>query len=163
MRLERLGPRHAEELLAGQDAELAREIIGRRWERAGLEAFLERSARWREDGPLCELAAVDADGALQGGGGLNAIAPGLERGQAALTYWVLARHRGRGIGRRIAAGIVREARSRGTVAELVLLIAPENRASCAIARELGAVPTDGPRRHPADPARSVRRWLLPLC
>ena len=52
IRLESLGPPHAEEILAGQDESLAREIIGRRWEREQLEEFLGRCASWRKDGPV---------------------------------------------------------------------------------------------------------------
>ncbi|WP_341854666.1 hypothetical protein [Brachybacterium sp. GPGPB12] len=52
IRLERLGPGHAEEILTGQDEALAREIIGRPWDRERLAEFLARAragtrtARW---------------------------------------------------------------------------------------------------------------------
>lgn len=163
LRLVRLGPEHADALLAGQDAQLAREIVGRRWDRARLEEFLERAARWREDGPLREFAALDAaTGALHGGGGLNALAPGLEPGQAMLTYWLLAAHRGRGLGDELAEALVGQTRGWVELRELVLLIAPENLASRAVARRLGAVPAAEGRRHPADARRVVERWLLAL-
>src|SRR5699024_1874560 len=103
IRLERLGPEHAEEILSGQDEQLAEEIVGQRWTRESLDAFLARAARWRADGPIREFAAVDGGeaagpagpGTLLGGGGLHLVDPGLERGQAVMTYWLLDRHRGR--------------------------------------------------------------------
>lgn len=163
LRLVRLGPEHADALLAGQDAQLAREIVGREWDRARLGEFLERAARWREDGPLREFAALDAaTGALRGGGGLNTLAPGLEPGQAMLTYWLLAAHRGRGLGGELGAALVERARGWGEPRELVLLIAPENRASRAVARSLGAARVGDGTRHPADARREVERWVLPL-
>lgn len=163
LRLQRLGPEHAEALLAGQDEELAREIVGRRWGRARLEEFLGRADRWREDGPLREYAAVSAaTGELRGGGGLNTLTPGLEAGQAMLTYWVLAAHRGNGLGGELAGALVAQARESGDLRELVLLIAPENRASRAVARRLGAAMVGPRERHPADGTREVGRWVLAL-
>jgi RimJ/RimL family protein N-acetyltransferase len=163
LRLVRLGPEHADALLAGQDAQLAREIVGRRWDRARLEEFLERAARWREDGPLREFAALDtATGALRGGGGLNALDPGLEPGQAMLTYWLLAAHRGRGLSGELAEALVEQARGWVELRELVLLIAPENQASRAVARRLGAALAGEERRHPGDASRAVERWVLAL-
>lgn len=163
IRLERLGPLHAEEILAGQDEALAREIIGRAWERERLEEFLGRCARWREDGPVVELAAFEGDtGPMVGGGGLNRLAPGLERGQVALTYWLLPDARGRGLGVPLAEALVERAR-RGTAArEAVLLISPDNTASQAVATTLGARPTGERERHPADGARRAERWILEL-
>src|SRR5699024_1039419 len=59
IRLERLGPEHAEAILAGQDDQLVEEIVGQRWTRQSLDAFLARAARWRAAGPIREFAAVD--------------------------------------------------------------------------------------------------------
>ncbi len=163
LHLVRLGPEHADALLAGQDAQLAREIVGRRWDRVRLGEFLERAARWREDGPLREFAALDADThALRGGGGLNTLAPGLEPGQALLTYWLLAAHRGRGLGGELAQALVEQARGWVELRELVLLIAPENATSWAVARGAGAVKVGDGVRHPADARREVERWVLTL-
>lgn len=171
IRLERLGPEHAPALLAGQDAQLAQEIVGERWTRETLDAFLARAARWRPEGPIREFAAVDGravDGAaagpavVLGGGGLHLLDPGLDRGQAALTYWLLARHRGLGAGRTLASALVDRARADARISELVLRIAPTNQASRALARHLGALPTGESERHPADATRTVDRWVLDL-
>lgn len=175
IRLEPLAPQHAPSLLAGQDDLLAQEIIGRRWEPEPLQAFLERTARWRPDGPLREFAAVRDEAAgdrgdcshsppdeLVGGGGLALLGAGLARGQGALTYWVLAAHRSQGHGHAIAAALVAQARAVPRVRELVLRIAPQNLASQAVARALGARPTGRTERHPARPSRPVGRWILDL-
>ncbi|HEX7352187.1 GNAT family N-acetyltransferase [Brachybacterium sp.] len=163
IRLERLGQRHGTEILAGQDRDLAAEIIGRPWTEPTLAAFLERCELWHEDGPLQEFAAVDAaSGRLLGGGGLNRLAPGLARGQAALTYWVLASERGRGIGAQIATALRGRARRDPGLRQAVLLIADGNDASRAVARRLGACAGEDLVRHPADGNRYVRRWLLDL-
>ena len=170
IRLERLGPEHAEEILSGQDEQLAEEIVGQRWTRESLDAFLARAARWRSDGPVREFAAVDGgeaagptgSGTLLGGGGLHLVDPGLERGQAAMTYWLLGRHRGRGHGHALAATLVEHARADARIRELVLRIAPTNHPSRALARGLGARPTGEVERHPADAERTVDRWVLAL-
>lgn len=175
IRLEPLAPQHAPPLLAGQDELLAQEIIGRRWERQPLHAFLERTARWRPDGPLREFAALFGDATgdsgdcpqaphdeLVGGGGLALLGAGIERGQGALTYWVLAAHRGQGRGHAIAAALVERARTVPRLHELVLRIDPQNHASQAVARSLGATPTGRTERHPARPSRLVGRWILEL-
>ena len=175
IRLEPLAPQHAPSRLAGQDDLLAQELIGRRWDHEALHEFLERAARWRRDVPIREFAAVLGDatgdsgdgsqapqGDVLGGGGLALLGAGLDRGQGALTYWVLAAHRGRGNGHAIAAALVEQARAVPRVRELVLRIAPRNRASQAVARALGARPTGQTERHPARPSRSVGRWVLDL-
>ena len=163
IRLESLGPPHAEEILAGQDESLAREIIGRRWEREQLEEFLGRCASWRKDGPVQELAAFEGDaGRMVGGGGVNRLAPGLARDQVALTYWLLERARGRGFGIPLASAVVERARSVTGAREAVLLISPDNTASQSVARALGARPTGERVRHPADGTRQAERWLLDL-
>lgn len=173
IRLRALEPRDADALLAGQDDALAQEISGGAWDRAALDAFLGRCSRWSEDGPIREYAAVDGEagtldgdespgGRLIGGGGLNRLAPGADRGQAAMTYWVLAAHRGGGQGHGIAAELVGCAREDPRIAQLVLFIAPHNAPSQAVARGIGAAPTGQPVRHPADPERIVDRWVLDL-
>ena len=170
IRLERLGPAHAEAILAGQDDQLVEEIVGQRWTRQSLDAFLARAARWRADGPIREFAAVDGGGAagpvrpgtLLGGGGLHLVDPGLERGQAAMTYWLLDRHRGRGHGHVLAAALVEHARADARIRELVLRIAPTNHSSRALARGLGARPTGEVERHPAEADRIADRWVLAL-
>jgi RimJ/RimL family protein N-acetyltransferase len=163
IRLERLGPAHLAPILAGQDAALAREILGRPWDREGLAEFLDRCARWREDGPVQELAALEGTtGRLLGGGGLHRLAPGLARDQVALTYWLLGSARGRGLGAPLAAAVLARARALPAVREAVLLIAPENAASQTVARTLGARPTGELVRHPADGARRAERWVLGL-
>ena len=163
IRLESLGPPHAEEILAGQDESLAREIIGRRWEREQLEEFLGRCASWRKDGPVQELAAFEGDaGRMVGGGGVNRLAPGLARDQVALTYWLLERARGRGFGIPLASAVVERARSVTGAREAVLLISPDNTASQSVACSLGARPTGERVRHPADGTRQAERWLLDL-
>ena len=163
IRLESLGPPRAEEILAGQDESLAREIIGRRWEREQLEEFLGRCASWRKDGPVQELAAFEGDaGRMVGGGGVNRLAPGLARDQVALTYWLLERARGRGFGIPLASAVVERARSVTGAREAVLLISPDNTASQSVARALGARPTGEQVRHPADGTRQAERWLLDL-
>ncbi|MGO1259816.1 MAG: GNAT family N-acetyltransferase [Brachybacterium sp.] len=163
IRLERLEPRHGPEILAGQDAALAAEIVGERWTESSLESFLERCARWREDGPVQELAAVGAaSGRLLGGGGLNRLAPELSRGQVAVTYWVLESERGRGVGTQIASALISRARRDSRLRQAVLLIADGNPASRAVAHRLGAHPEEDLLRHPADGTRHVRRWILDL-
>lgn len=163
IRLEPLGPAHLEPILEGQDEALAAEIIGRPWDRHGLAEFLGRCARWREDGPIQELAAFEGDaGPMIGGGGLNRLAPGLARDQVALTYWLLAGARGRGLGVTLAKALADRARAAAGVREAVLLIAPENIASLAVARTLGARATGECVRHPADGARRAERWVLDL-
>lgn len=168
IRLERLGPGHVEEILAGQDTALAREIIGRPWDRDSLTEFLERCARWREDGPVQELAAVEGPtGRLLGGGGLHRLAPDLEAGQVALTYWLLTGARGRGLGTELARALADRARTlppaRGTaVREAVLLIAPDNIPSQAVAQRLGARPTGERVPHPAGGERVAEKWVLGL-
>lgn len=162
IRLERLGLRHAEEILADQDVLLAGEIIGRPWESRALTEFLTRCERWREDGPLQEFAALDPrTGRLLGGGGVHRIAPGISRGQAVMTYWLLASARGRGLGSPLARALVEHAR-RGSVLEAVLLIAPDNTPSQAVAQRLGARPTGETVPHPAGGTRRTERWLLAL-
>ena len=163
IRLERLGIAHLEPILERQDTALAREIIGRPWDREGLEEFLGRSGRWREDGPVQELAALEEPaGRMVGGGGLHRLAPGLARGQAALTYWLFSDVRGRGLGVPLAEALVERARAMAGVREAVLLIAPENTASRAVAGALEARPTDELVPHPADGARRAERWVLDL-
>lgn len=173
LRLERLGPRHAQEILAGQDDALVEEIIGARWDPEALGEFLERAGRWQEEGPIREYAVMpdgtagcassdSGDAQLLGGGGLNLMAPGLGRGQAALTYWLLAAHRGQGHGLELARALTDRARSDARIAQLVLRIAPHNGASRAIARRLGAVPTGARDHHPADASRLADRWMLDL-
>lgn len=168
IRLERLGPPHVEEILAGQDEVLAAEIIGRPWERGQLEEFLARCAHWREDGPVQELAAFERDtGRMVGGGGLNRLAPDLAPGQVALTYWLFPGARGRGLGAPLATVLVERARglpsARGTtLREAVLLIAPDNTASQSVARTLGARPTGELVPHPTGGSRRAERWVLEL-
>lgn len=157
-----LGPEHATEVLAGQDAELAREVVGTWWDRASLATFCERASRWSADGPIRELVARDEEGALVGGGGLHRLGAGLERGQADVTYWVLAAHRGRGLGHAIAGALLDLARGDPRNEVAVLRIAPENAASRAVARRLGAAPTGALERHPGDALRAVERWELVL-
>lgn len=161
IRLESLGPRHADPILAGQDAALAAEIVGEPWSRGSLDSFLARAARWRADGPIREFAAV-VEGTVIGGGGLNLLDPRLERGDAALTYWILAAHRGRGHGHALAAALTARARVDPQISRLVLRIAPTNSASRALARSIAAQPTGEVERHPADAARTVDRWVLEL-
>ena len=168
IRLERLGPGHAEEILAGQDEALAREIVGRPWDRERLEEFLARCARWREDGPVVEFAALgEGSDRMLGGGGLNRLAPGLGPGRVALTYWLFAEARGSGLGAPLAAALADRARDlptwRGmTASEAVLLIAPDNIASQTVARTLGARPTGALLAHPAGGSRQAERWVLDL-
>lgn len=162
IRMAPLAPEHAPAILAGQDSELAREIIGLPWSPERLAEFLDRVSHWSPDGPLRELAALDADGVLVGGGGIHRLGPGLERGQVDLTYWVLAAQRGRGIGHLIAARLVELARGDARTAEVVLRIAPENSASRAVARALGARPAGRLEHHPGDATRVVERWRLAL-
>ncbi|MDN5898860.1 MAG: GNAT family N-acetyltransferase [Brachybacterium sp.] len=170
IRLERLGPEHAAAILEGQDAELAGEIVGEWWSPGSLDSFLARATRWRADGPIKEFAAMSegrADnaaggGVLLGGGGLNLLDPGLEPGQAALTYWVLAAHRGRRHGRDLVVALIARARLDARISRLVLRIAPTNTASRALARSVGAQRSGAVERHPADAARTVERWILEL-
>lgn len=166
IRLERLGPQHGAAILAGQDRALAEEIIGTAWDAARLADFLARAAAWRADGPIREFAArfCGAGVAEQviGGGGLNRLAPGLERGDCALTYWVLAPHRGQGFGQAIAAALVSRARSDPQVRRLVVRISPDNTPSRGVAVALGAEPAGVCERHPVDAARVVERWELRL-
>lgn len=161
--LEQLGPRHGAAILAGQDEALAREVVGGRWEPESLREFLERASRWGDDGPVRELAAVvpDAEGtALVGGGGITSLGPGLERGEASLSYWLLPAHRGCGLGPVLAARLVDLARADDRIGTLVLRISPDNAASRAVARSLGAGPVGRSERHPADATRRVDRWEL---
>ncbi|WP_152351472.1 GNAT family N-acetyltransferase [Brachybacterium subflavum] len=182
VRLERLGTLHADDILAGQDRALAQEVFGCRWEREGLAEFLERAQRWRPEGPVREFAArpIPADpsaeptseprtgptagptGGVVGGGGLHLLGPGLDRGQADMSYWVLAPHRGHGWG----AGIVRALREVAAgdprIRTLILRIAPQNEASRRVARGAGARPTSRYERHPGDARRRVERWELAL-
>lgn len=190
IRLEKLSPQHADPILDGQDDLLAAEVFGVHWEADALSAFLDRASRWQADGPLREYAAMDdgagaiggagtgagvgaagesatcgargTGGELIGGGGLHLLGAGLERGQAALTYWVLAPHRGQGYGTEIATALVDLARTEQRVHQLMLRIAPHNAASAAVASSLGATPTGTTERHPADGTRFVARWTLPL-
>lgn len=186
MRLERLGTSHAGAILAGQDRALAREVFGCRWEPGELAEFLERAERWTTDGPLREFAArqiadgdpdadptgdadSDADGGavgdrgeIVGGGGLHLLGPGLERGQADTSYWVLAPHRRHGWGTAILRALRDAAGSDPRIRTLVLRIAPGNAASQHVARGAGARPTGRSERHPGDPSRSVERWELDL-
>lgn len=180
--LEPLGVQHAAAILAGQDDALAEEISGRRWDSTAITEFLDRASRWQEDGPIREFAALAAPAAADhaerasagasteslsgttfvGGGGLNLLAPGIDRGQAAMTYWVTAARRGKGWGREIARHLVHRARDEHRISQLLLFIAPHNAASQAVARGLGARPEGELEQHPADPMRTVHRWLLDL-
>lgn len=163
LRLLPLGPEHAAAILAGQDAALAREISGAPWTPATLSAFLGRCARWSADGPLREYAALDArTGVLLGGGGIARLGPGLDRGEATLSYWLLASHRGRGLGHVVAAALVALAAQDPRIDRLVLRIAPDNSASLAVARRLGAAPTGREEPHPAGGGRRTDRWELTL-
>lgn len=157
-----LGPEHAAELLASQDEALAREVLGGTWEPAALAALCERAARWAPDGPIRELVARDETGALVGGGGIHRLGAGLERGECDVSYWVLAAHRGLGLGHAIAGALLDMARTDPRNEAAVLRIAPENVASRAVAGRLGAAPTGGLERHPGDPLRAVERWELTL-
>lgn len=159
LRLERLDPSHATEILADQDAALAREIFGRRWDRDRLSDFLTRASRWTDGGPIREFAALGPDDLLIGGGGLRRIGAGIARGEAEVTYWVLPRHRARGAGTAIARAVVDRARADAAVRAIVLRITPDNAASTAIAARLGAVAGDLVE-HPADRSRRARRWVI---
>lgn len=113
-------------------------------------------------GEFAACGARGTGGKLIGGGGLHLLGAGLERGDAALTYWVLAPHRGQGYGTEIATALVDLARTEQRIHQLVLRIAPHNAASAAVARSLGATPTGTTERHPVDGTRFVDRWTLPL-
>ena len=93
---------------------------------------------------------------------MHRIAPGISRGQAVLTYWLLAPARGRGLGTPLAAAIVGRARRDPVLEEAVLLIAPDNAPSQAVARSLGARPTGEIVPHPAGGTRRAERWMLAL-
>lgn len=180
--LERLGAAHADDILAGQDQALAQEVFGCWWEPGGLAEFLERAQRWRPDGPVREFAArplaagpaivpasartsrpmEEPAGGIVGGGGLHLLGPGLERGQADMSYWVLAPHRGRGWGGAIARALREAAAADPRIRVLVMRIAPQNEASVRVASGLGARPTGASERHPGDAARRVERWELEL-
>lgn len=163
LRLLPLGPEHDAAILAGQDPALAREISGGPWTPATLSAFLGRCAGWSPDGPLRELAAQDTPtGTLVGGGGIARLGPGLDRGEATLSYWLLAAHRGRGLGHAVAAALVALAAQDPRIDRLVLRIAPDNSASQAVARRLGAAPTGRQELHPAGGGRRADRWELTL-
>ncbi|MFC7375761.1 MULTISPECIES: GNAT family N-acetyltransferase [unclassified Brachybacterium] len=170
IRLEPLGPQHAPAILEGQDEAIAREISGCRWDAESLSTFLARCARWREDGPIREYAALPAESGrvadgtstLIGGAGLNTRAPGLTRNQATMTYWLLAAHRGQGDGHALASAVVEVARTDPKIHQLVLLIAPANAASLAVAHHLGATATGHHEPHPADATRTVERWTIEL-
>ncbi|WP_010533697.1 GNAT family N-acetyltransferase [Brachybacterium squillarum] len=158
-----LGPEHDAAILAGQDPALAREISGAPWTPATLSAFLGRCAGWSTDGPLRELAALDTrTGVLLGGGGIARLGPGIDRGEATLSYWLLAAHRGRGLGHVVAAALVALAAQDPRIDRLVLRIAPDNPASQAVARQLGAAATGREEPHPAGGGRRARRWELAL-
>src|SRR5699024_12439488 len=107
-------------------------------------------------------AAPVRPGTLLGGGGLHLADPGLERGQAAMPYWLIDRHRGRGHGHVLAAALVEHALADARIRELVLRIAPTNHSSRALARGLGARPTGEVARHPAEADRIADRWVLAL-
>src|SRR5699024_8295204 len=164
--LQPLRPRHGETILAGQDELLAREIIGRRWDRPGPEAVLERVQNWRTAGPLREYAALSGtshgQGALIGGVGLAVRGAGIRRGPAALTYRGLEAVRGRGHGHGIAAALLQHARAEPRSGGLVLGIDPGNHASQAVARALGARSTGRSEPHPCARRRTVGRWSLVL-
>lgn len=166
IRLEALGPRHLDALLAGQDEALVAEAIGAPWTRASLSELAARAVRWRADGPLRQFVAVeerdDDEEAVVGGGGLRLLGPGLARGEADASYWVLARHRGRGLGAAIGCALIEQARADQRIRTLVLRISPDNSASQAVARGLGARSVGRAERHPADALRAVERWELRL-
>lgn len=160
IRLEPLSSAHAEEILHGQDEYLAAEISGRRWDAQSIADFLSRVERWRADGPLREYAARDGVHVV-GGAGAALLGAGLDHGQAALTYWVLAAYRGRGYGHRIATQIAQLTAADPRVQELVLRIDAANLPSQAVARHLGAQRTGRWARHPGDHTRRVEVWTLP--
>lgn len=160
IRLEPLRSAHAEEILHGQDEILAAEISGRRWDAQSLAAFLARVERWRADGPLREYAARDGVHVV-GGAGAALLGAGLDHGQAALTYWVLAAYRGRGYGHLIATQIAQLTAADPRVQEFVLRIDAANLPSQAVARRLGAQRTGRWARHPGDHQRRVEVWTLP--
>lgn len=160
VRLVPLGPAHYAELMRGQDERYRRHISGAHWEGPALAAFLARAQRWRADGPLQELAALDSRGHLVGGGGVHRLGAGLERGQADVTYWVLAEHRGRGLGGLIAGAVAGHAFADARIREVVLRIAPGNARSRAVALRLGARPTGIWERHPVAGEGLVERWVL---
>ena len=157
-----LGPAHVDAILEGQDAELAHEAFGVVWTRELLTDFCARAARWTQDGPLREYAAIDERGAVVGGGGLHLLGHGIERGEVDAAYWVLAGHRGRGVGGAIARALRSAAAADPRLRTLVLRIAPDNACSRAVALGIGATPTGAIERHPADPHRTVERWELDL-
>lgn len=166
VRLEHLGSAHTGAIIAGQDQVLAQEVFGCLWEPDELAEFLARAQRWQPDGPVREfaarpIAAQHADGVV-GGGGLHLLGPGLERGQADMSYWVLAPHRGQGWGAAIVRALRETAAMDPRVVTLVLRIASENAASRRVAYGAGARPTGRSERHPGDLARRVERWELAL-
>lgn len=161
--LEHLCTAHAGAILEGQDEALAREIIGDVWTAQTLGTFLRRCEEWTENGPVREYAVLSPgeDGpTVIGGGGIARLGAGLRRGEAAVTYWVLAEHRGRGYGRAIAQELLAAARQDPRITTMVLRIAPSNVASGRVARSLGARPTGATERHPGDSERTVERWEL---
>lgn len=99
---------------------------------------------------------------IVGGGGLHLLGPGLERGQADMSYWVLAPHRGCGWGAEIVRALREAAANDPRIRTLVLRIAPQNEASRRVARGAGAMPTGRSERHPGDAERRVERWELEL-
>ncbi|UEJ82017.1 GNAT family N-acetyltransferase [Brachybacterium halotolerans subsp. kimchii] len=109
-----------------------------------------------------DARACSARGEIVGGGGLHLLGPGLERGQADMSYWVLAPQRRHGWGAAIARALRDTARSDPRICTLVLRIPPENVASQHVARGAGARPTGRSERHPGDASRRVERWELDL-
>ena len=161
MRIERLGPQHAQQLLAGQDEALAAEIIGRSWTPETLDAFLARTALWRADGPFREprrsLPGAGAHPPRRRGLALLGTRPGARRGGADVLGAACAPVPGHG--QRLAAALV-DITWAERIDHLVLRIAPTTRRrgrGRALARGTGIE-----ERHPADVHRRVQRWVLDL-
>lgn len=96
--------------------------------------FLSHTRSWWLDGSRYELA-VTVDGVVVGLCGFTIAGPELRTGY--VGYWILERHRGRGLAG-VALGLMtRWALETGIVQTLVCRVAPTNRASRSTAERAG--------------------------
>jgi RimJ/RimL family protein N-acetyltransferase len=139
--------------LAGEDAELVYWLNGGPGTLPGVESYIRSTIeQWAAGGPKLAFG-IHADGVLAGTIDVNLSLP-----EAELAYGRLyPAWRGRGLATRAVLLVCRYLRDRGDVDRAVIVTAPRNRASEAVAERAGFSPA-APRRAGDSEPRNV--WTL---
>ncbi|NMO89738.1 GNAT family N-acetyltransferase [Actinomycetospora sp. TBRC 11914] len=143
-------------LVAGEDDELARRLVGGHSTVATSERYIEAcAADWRRRGPTLSWAIRDAaGGALAGTVEVGLRVPELEPGAANVSYGVFPSWRGRGFAARAVELVCGFLAAETGVSYAVLRIERDNPASLRVAERSGFRAS----QHLA-PARASMRWF----